>query len=113
MKIEKAFPSKYLRAADIEAPFVATVEDVAMMQFEDGEKPVLALNNGQQIVLNRTRASALASGFGTGETEDWPGLRVAVSVERIPYRGTEVDAIKLAVPAKEEADKTLDSDIPF
>ena len=47
----------------------------------------------------------MAAGFGTSETKDWHGRRLKVSVERIPYRGKVVDAIKLAVPEKEEPDK--------
>ena len=120
MNITKAFKSKYLRACDIEAPFVATVEDVFMAQFEDGEKPALTLDSGQTIILNRTRSNALENGFGTSETEEWLGRRVEVSTERVPFHGKPVDAIKLAVPPAAvppaavpvtgEADNT---DIPF
>ena len=120
--IEKVFKSKYLRAVDVESPFFGTVEGVEMKLFDDGEKPVLMLDSGQMVVLNRTRATALAAGFGTSETEAWSGRRLKVSVERIPYRGKPVDAIKLAVPEKEEADTdaapvtggpVTDDDIPF
>ena len=121
MNITKAFKSKYLRACDIEAPFAGTVEGVEMRLFDEGEKPALTLDSGQIIVLNRTRSNALADGFGTSETEEWLGRRVEVSIERIPYRGVPVDAIKLAVPPAAvppaavppvtgEADNT---DIPF
>ena len=53
--IEKVFKSKYLRALDVEAPFIGTVEGVEMQLFDDGKKPVLTLDSGQMVVLNRTR----------------------------------------------------------
>ena len=84
-----------------------------MATFDEGEKPILELDDNRHIVLNKTRARALTEGFGTNETEDWPGLRVAVSVERTQFRGTPVDAIRLDVPKKEETAKALDSAIPF
>ena len=120
MNITKAFTSKYLRACDIEAPFVATVEDMEMRQFDEGEKPVLTLDSGKLIVLNKTRANALKDGFGTSETEEWIGREVEVSTEKVSYKGQQLDGIKLTVPAAMppaavppvtgEADNT---DIPF
>ena len=116
MRLEDCFPSKYLRAADISEPFADTVESVEMEEFETGSKPVMVLADGRQIVLNKTRFSVLAAGFGS-ETDEWLGRRVEVSVEQITFRGQLVAAIRVrvpaAVPVTAGAGTVSDSGIPF
>ena len=91
MKISTAFPSKYLKAADLDGKtYRMTIRGVQMedMGGEGGdEKPILYFTRGQKgVVLNRTNADALSIVFGE-ETNAWVGKQIDLYPERVAFKG--------------------------
>ena len=105
MKISTAFPSKYLRAADIEdmgGQLIHTIRRVVTEPVgqDRQEKPVVYFRSGAQgLVLNRTNAARLSASLGD-ETDDWVGKTIVLEVEKVPMRGQLVASIKAYVDGK-------------
>jgi hypothetical protein len=130
MRISEAFPSRYLRAADVKVATVCTIRGVVMEQLMDGKsKPVIYFNNAQKgLVLNKTNASRIADVLGD-DTSSWLGKEVMLDVETVPFRGEAVPAIRVRVgrgagvsplspqvqirEAQKPLDEQLGDDIPF
>jgi len=97
--INQAFPSKFLKAADLgghEVP--VTIKGV---QFEpvgqDKEmKPVLYFEGKQRgLVLNKTNANKIIEITGSALTEDWRGHRIKLYPTETQFGGDMVDCIRV------------------
>ncbi len=66
MKINEAFPSNYLKAADLQDREVTvTMADVKMEKLGDDSRPVLYFRGKEKgLVLNKTNANNIASRYG-------------------------------------------------
>ena len=98
MRAHDAFPSTYLKSADVKAkPLVATISHMEMETVGQGqdqkEKPVLHLEDGKPMVLNRTNFEALEEAFG--DSDDWPGHKIKIKCERTKYQGKTVDGLRI------------------
>ncbi len=100
MRISEAYPSKYLKAADL-AGQDRTVTIRACVQEELGQgsemevKPVLYFDGGQKgLVLNKTNATAIADNYGD-DTESWPGRSIVLLVREVDYKGKLTPAIRV------------------
>ena len=98
MRAHDAFPSTYLKSADVKAkPLVATISHMEMETVGQGqdqkEKPVLHLEDGKPMVLNRTNFEALEDAFG--DSDDWPGHKIKIKCERTTYQGKTVDGLRI------------------
>ena len=116
MKILKSFGGKFVRADDITAPAVVTIERVEMENVGNDdkpeEKPVLYFaGRTKGCVLNRTNAMAIANRYGD-DTDTWTDKEVIVFPDQTMFQGKMVDCIRMRipVPAATEAD---DENIPF
>lgn len=103
MNIETSFPSKYLKAADLQGRNI-TVQ-ISGVQMEDvgsddkpERKPVVYFTGAKKgLVLNKTNALTISEVFGP-ETDNWLGIKVHLFATRVPFQGRMVDAIRLTVP---------------
>lgn len=109
MKIGSAFPSKYLKAADLQGKEVkkkiakVTMENVGGQGAEE-DKPILYLvGSGKGIVLNRTNAMTLAAKYGD-DTDGWTNQEVVVYPDQTLYQGRMVDCIRVRIPAAPVSD---------
>jgi hypothetical protein len=103
MNINTAFPSKYLKAADLgEATPVVTIShvDMELMPGDAKEMRPVAFFEGKQkgVVLNRTNSNAIAQIAGSPETDDWAGVQVQLYVAIVSFKGEEVEAIRVRAP---------------
>jgi hypothetical protein len=102
MKISNAFPSKYLRADDIDArggQLTHTIRKVVLEEVGQDrvEKPVVYVRDTPcGLVLNRTNATRLAASLGD-ETNDWIGQQIVLETEQVPMGGRIVPAIRVRV----------------
>ncbi len=110
MNISSAFPSRYLRSADI-PPGSSTavtintvkVENVENSSDPDDDKPVLYFEDRRKgMVLNRTNAAVIAEAYGD-ETDDWKGQPVEVFVSRTEFRGRSVPCLRLRIPDRTQS----------
>lgn len=100
MNINAAFPSKYLKAADLEGqPADLTIKSVTLEEVDDEEtRPVLHFAEAERgLVLNRTNAAVIADALGE-ETDDWSGRRLTVFPDKTTFKGKLVDCLRVRVP---------------
>lgn len=117
MKSNDAFPSKYLKSADVKAKaMVATISHVDMETVGQGQdqkqKPVLYLEGQKPIVLNRTNFEAIEHAFG--DTDEWAGRKLKVYCAPTRFQGKAVDGIRVdpVVPKPAPKDE-LNDEITF
>ena len=97
------FPSKYLRASDVEAePIRAVIEGVTEEEVGPGDfKPVLKLRGQKGVVLNKTRARAISDVLGQ-DFDDWNGAFIEVRCGQTIYMGQPTLCVEISIidPAK-------------
>lgn len=96
MKISAAFPSEYLKAADLQGRQVKVVIDrVEMRDVGDDHKPVIFFQGKDRgVVLNKTNSGVLEDAFGD-ETDHWHGQTITLYPTKVDYQGKRVDAIRI------------------
>ena len=132
MNINEAFPSTFLKAADIgDSKPTVTIDRVEMQDIGDDHKPVVYFEGKDKgIVLNKTNANNIADAFGP-DTDDWTGQQVQLFTTLVDFQGRSVEAIrvraakptgsktgaKTTVPPRFESENPAsamsDDDIPF
>lgn len=97
MKTGDAFPSNYLKAADLQGRAVrVTIDSVTMEKIGDDQKMVLHfVGKDKGIVLNKTNANRIVEASGSDETDDWEGWSITLYSCKVDYQGKRVDAIRV------------------
>lgn len=104
MKIFAAFPSKYLKAADLHDKHVqAIMGHVALEELanKDGAEllPILYFNGVPKgMVLNKTNAKAIAAAYGD-ETDAWQGMPIVLFPAMVAFGAETVEAIRVKAPS--------------
>src|SRR3990167_1094296 len=120
MKATDVFPSKYLRAADLDGhePIV-TVDHVEVETLGDERKPVVYFVGKEKcLVLNKTNFSAITDISGQDDTDNWRGVKVKLITARVEYQGKRVPAIRIEEPTAPRrpappVEQIDDDQIPF
>jgi hypothetical protein len=101
MKYNELYPSKYLKAADLEGrPQLVTIEQVKLEPVTEGEppKPVLKLRGlNQGLVLNKTNGATIA-GFLGDDTDKWVREKIVLFPDKAQFHGKLVDCIRVRQP---------------
>jgi len=101
MDISAAFPSKYLKAADLQGREVKVVID--RVEFEtlgDDRKMVMYFQHKNKgMVVNKTNANRIAFAYGS-ETDDWAGKEITLKAEPVDFQGRMVEAIRVKMMPK-------------
>lgn len=97
MKIGNAFPSDFLKAADLNGKTVrVTIESVTVEKIGDDQKPVLHfVGKDKGLVLNKTNSNRIVESVGSDETDDWEGWSFVLYPCKVDYQGKRVDAIRI------------------
>jgi hypothetical protein len=120
--IDSAFPSKYLKAADLNGRnVVVTIDHVNIEPVgRDKEiKPVVYFaGKDKGLVLNKTNSSKIKQLAGTAETDDWAGVKITIYPTETEYQGETVDTIRVKAAGTEQPKpapvvEMTDSDVPF
>ena len=102
MIISKAFPSNYVKAADLDGKSCTmTIRTCVLEDLGQGNererKPVLYFQKAQKgLVLNKTNANTVAKAYGD-DTAGWEGRPVEIFPTQVEYKGQMVDGIRLRV----------------
>ena len=108
MKISAAYPSKYLKAADLQDKHVNLImKMVELENLGDGEekKPVLYFTNARKgLCLNKTNARVIAAAYGDN-TDDWENKPIIIFSTIVDFRGDQVEAIRVKIPKAAAAPK--------
>lgn len=99
MNINDAFPSNYLKAADLKGQVVTVVmANVAHEKIGDDDKLILYFDGKDKgLVLNKTNANNIAAIYGP-ETDSWRGQKVALATAWVDFQGRSVEAIRVRPP---------------
>jgi len=94
--------SDYLSSVDIEGNTNVTVKSVSAktQTFDKGKKETLPIatleGEFKPLILNRTNCKTLEKLSGSGEIEDWAGMTVTLTVEKVRFGSEMVDGIRIA-----------------
>lgn len=121
MNIGSAFPSTYLKAADLQGRRVSvTIAGVRMEDIGGEHKPILSfVGKDKGLVLNKTNANMIAEITGSEETDEWEGQAIVLYPTKTDFQGKRVDAIRVDYPSgvkakpKPVATEEPDDSIPF
>lgn len=103
MRVSEQFPSKFLKAADInKRPRRYIMEAVETDNIGDDTKMILFLKGlDKGLVLNKTNSNAIVDLYGD-ETNDWADQPIMLYSTKVDYQGQKVDAIRVMPPLDEE-----------
>lgn len=116
MDINQAFPSKFLKAEDLQGREVElTIASCVIEQMGDGEhKPCLSFRGKEKaLVLNKTNANAIIGQMGSDETNDWIGKTIKIYPTQVDFAGRQVAAIRVRVEQPDITPVAEGDDIPF
>lgn len=126
MNIDDAFPSSYLKAADLQGRSITvTIADCKFETLGDETKAVIYFQGKDKaMVCNKTNATTLKDAYGS-DTDLWRGKKIELYSERVPFQGRIVDGLRVraaqrvdiqappkAPPAPATAEP-MDDDLPF
>lgn len=100
MKSSDIFPSKYLRAAELNGhePIV-TIDRVTTETLGDDSKPVLYFaGKDKGLVMNKTNWAAVVDITGEEDSDDWKGHKVKLYTAKVDFQGKRVSAIRIDEP---------------
>jgi hypothetical protein len=119
MRIDSAFPSDYLKAADLNGEQVVyTIQSIAIEEIgqKKDRRPVLYFEECEAgFVLNKTNSRTISDVFGL-ETDEWIGRQITLYEKMVEFEGKEVPAIRVRMPrpgGKPAARRVVDDPIPF
>lgn len=117
MKIDSAFPSKYLRADDLRGRRVKVkISHVEMADVGDAEMPedkpiVFFEGKSKGLVLNRTNAGTIAAVYGD-ETDNWVGKEIELFPTTTDFKGKRVACLRIDIP-QQPPPLAGDGEVPF
>ena len=95
------FPSKYLKAEDLDADLPVTIKGVFTEKLQTGEeKPVVYFNETEKgLIVNKTNFSAIAKLTGKPNSDNWNGEKITLTVMDVEFKGDIVSAIRVKAGA--------------
>lgn len=98
--INNVFPSKYLKASDLQGRTVkVNIDTIAVEEIGKDRKPVLMFSGKQKgLVLNKSNAQIIASVYSP-ETNGWIGKDIELRPDKVAFNGQMVDCIRVQIPA--------------
>jgi len=115
------FPSKWLRAVDLEKPRLVTIKKIAEEEVGDDLKPVAYFHGEEKgLGLNITNCRSIEEIVGSDDVDMWEGKTVVIFRTQTDYQGKRVDCIRIRAPKpgtkapEPDADEfAADDDVPF
>lgn len=102
------FPSKFLRASDIETDKVVTIVKVEETLVGDDTKPVITIEEFDKgFVANKTNMNMIASILNSERIADWVGKKIVLFKTTVPFQGVIKDAIRVKAAGSAPAAKSL------
>jgi hypothetical protein len=106
-----AFPSKYLKAEDLEdGDLIVTIKDAEFVDFTDPRtqksepKPILHFTgDNKPLVLNKTNYKVISGLMGSDDTDDWAGRQIALYATEVESFGETVLGIRVRLNAPTKA----------
>lgn len=106
MRINEAFPSRFIKAGDLtDGVLRARIKKVAWETVGTDEKPVMALvGYKKSMPLNKTNFQTCADAYGD-DSDDWTGKEIEIFSTKVSDpTGRSVDGLRFRVPAMRKPD---------
>jgi arabinogalactan endo-1,4-beta-galactosidase len=103
MKVSETFPSKYLKASDLQGREVKVImQHVEMEKLGDDMKPVLYFKGKEKgVCLNKTNSNTIADAYGD-DTDDWADQELILFSVMVDFQGKVGPAIRCRVPTAKD-----------
>ena len=100
------FPSKYLKAEDLEADLMVTIKTVVTETLGSGEaKPVAYFTELEKgLIVNKTNWSMIEKITGEKDSDNWKSHKVCLTVMDVEFKGDIVSAIRIKSAKAEDPD---------
>lgn len=97
--IQDAFPSKYLKANDLQGRDVVVTMDRVEFEPVGNKREMKAVlyfqGKDKGLVLNKTNANKITEITGSALTEEWRGHRIRIYPTETSFQGDMVDCIRV------------------
>jgi hypothetical protein len=111
MKLNDAYPSRYLTAEDLDGRDVtATIETIELEEIGQGadksKKLVIGFRGKKKLfVVNKTNANTISKVLGSDDTDDWIDQRITIGPREVEFQGNMVWSIRVSLrkPASQQA----------
>ena len=102
INMNDAFPSKWLKADDIERDTTVTITNVTIESIGDDErKPVVWFQGFDKgMVMNKTNATNVSSCYGP-DTDAWIGRQMTLATAMVDFQGRSTRALRLYPPPRQ------------
>ena len=104
MKTSDVFPSRFVKAEDLDGDKIVTVEQVILEEVfnQQGntkeQKPIIYFKGATKgMLLNKTNWSKLADAYGD-ESDAWKGQKCILTTVEVQAFGDVVSAIRIKIP---------------
>jgi hypothetical protein len=103
MKMSEEFPSKYLKAADLQGREVRVImQHVEREKVGDDFKPALYFKGKDKaMILNKTNAGTISDAYGD-DSEDWADQPLILFSVMVDFNGKVGPAIRCRVPTAKD-----------
>jgi hypothetical protein len=103
MKMSEEFPSKYLKASDLQGREVRlTMAHVEREKIGDDFKPVLYFKGKDKgLAMNKTNAGTIADAYGD-DSDDWMDQPIILFSVMVDFQGKVGPAIRCRVPTAKD-----------
>jgi hypothetical protein len=107
VSINDAFPSNYLKAADLKGRNALVTIDRAEFEKIGEDRKLILYFTGQEkgMVLNKTNASNIAIAHGD-DTDEWIGQQIVLFEAMVDFQGKTVPAIRVRMPRAADKPRT-------
>ena len=113
MNINNEFPSKYLKAGDLNGKSVKVIVDRITKEKmgEDNKLVIYFTGKEKGMVLNKSNAQMIAAVYSP-ETDGWVGKEIRLYAGKVNFNGQMVDSLKVEVIPPQHNDDPNDP-VPF
>lgn len=104
INMNDAFPSKWLKADDVDGMIIVTIRDVTIESIGDDErKPVVWFNEFDKgMVMNKTNANNVSGCYGP-DSDSWIGRQMELTTAMVDFQGRSTRALRLYPPPRRAA----------
>ena len=101
MNINEVFPSKYLKAADLQGRQVTVKIRSAEQELMGNDRKLVVYFDGKEkgLVCNKTNANNIAHLYGQ-DTNDWTGNEITLFEAMVDFQGKTVPSIRVKSPQR-------------
>ncbi len=100
MKTSDAFPSRFMKVADLNGKEVAVLISSVELEKVGDDQKLVCYFKGQlkALVLNKTNTISIEEISGTDETDDWVNVRIVLYPSTVFFNGSKVPCVRIKAP---------------